>query len=89
MITKPEKQLIKSVIGGRYALIIQKELMECNEFNKNGVPYSTGHITNVMNGEKHEIIESAIYRVFKNRLEIRKKRERLLNKKSKEKIIGS
>lgn len=89
MITKPEKQLIKSVIGGRYALIIQKELKECNEFNKNGAPYSTGHITNVMNGEKHEIIESAIYRVFENRLEIRKKRGHLLNKKSIEKIVGS
>lgn len=89
MITKPEKQLIKSVIGGRYALIVQKELTKCNEFNKNDAPYSTGHITNVMNGEKHEIIESAIYRVFENRLEIRKKRGQLLNKKSIEKIVGS
>ena len=83
MITKSDKQILKGVIGGRYAPIIQKELIECNEFNKNGVPYTTGHITNVMNGEKHEIIEAAIYRVVKNRLEIQEKRESLLYKKSK------
>lgn len=83
MITKSDKQIIKSVIGSRYALVIQKELMECQEFNKNGMPYSTGHITNIMNGEKHEIIEAAIYRVVKNRLEIQEKRESLLYKKSK------
>ena len=89
MITKPDKQIIKSIIGGRYAPIIQKELIECNEFNKNGMPYSTGHITNIMNGEKHEIIEAAIYRVVKNRLEIREKRESLLYKKSKKGIADS
>ena len=89
MITKSDKQIIKSVIGNRYAPIIQKELMECNEFNKNGMPYSTGHITNIMNGEKHEIIEAAIYRVVKNRLEIREKRESLLYKKSKKRITDS
>ena len=89
MITKSDKQIIKSVIGNRYAPIIQKELMECHEFNKNGMPYSTGHITNIMNGEKHEIIEAAIYRVVKNRLEIREKRESLLYKKSKKGIADS
>ena len=83
MITKSDKQIIKGVIGGRYAPIIQKELIECNEFNKWGEPYSTKQITNVMNGEKHEIIEAAIYRVVKNRLEIQEKRESLLYKKSK------
>ena len=83
MITKSDKQILKGVIGGRYAPIIQKELIECNEFNKWGEPYSTKQITNVMNGEKHEIIEAAIYRVVKNRLEIQEKRENLLYKKSK------
>ena len=89
MITKSDKQMIKSVIGSRYSPIVQKELMECNEFNKNGMPYSTGHITNVMNGEKHEIIEAAIYRVVKNRLEVREKRGRLLYKKSKKGLADS
>jgi hypothetical protein len=53
------------------------------------MPYSTGHITNVMNGEKHEIIEAAIYRVVKNRLEVREKRGRLLYKKSKKGLADS
>lgn len=56
MINKSDKQMIKRVIGNRYSLVIQNELTNCKEFNKYGVPYSTGHITNVMNGEKHEII---------------------------------
>ena len=82
MITKSDKQIIKGVIGGRYAPIIQKELIECNEFNKWGEPYSTKQITNVMNGEKHEIIEAAIYRAVEKRLKIQKKREYLFNQKS-------
>ena len=44
-------------------------------------PCPRGHITNVMNGEKHEIIEAAIYRVVKKRLKIQKKRAYLFNKK--------
>lgn len=31
-----------------------------------------------MNGEKHEIIEAAIYRVFENQLEIQTQREHLI-----------
>jgi len=78
MINKSDKQMIKRVIGNRYSLVIQNELTNCKEFNKYGVPYSTGHITNVMNGEKHEIIEAAIYRVFENQLEIQTQREHLI-----------
>ena len=47
-----------------------------------GEPYSTGQITNVMNGEKHNIIEAAIYRVVEERLEIQRKRNSLFKKKS-------
>ncbi|CAI8213899.1 MAG: Uncharacterised protein [Formosa sp. Hel1_33_131] len=82
MINKTAKESIKSIIGHRYAYIIQKELNDSNEYNKDGESYSTGHITNVMNGEKHDIIEAAIYRVVENRLEIQRKRDNLLNNKS-------
>ena len=82
MINKSDKQSIKRIIGNRYAPIIQNELIDCKEFNREGVPYSTGHIANVMNGENHEVIEAAIYRVVKKRLEIQTKKGRLINKKS-------
>ena len=81
MINKTTKKSIKSIIGHRCAPIIQKELIDCNKYNKDGKPYSTGHITNVMNGEKHNIIEAAIYRVVERRLEIQRKRDSLFNKK--------
>jgi|TARA_B110000967_G_scaffold157964_1_gene163204 hypothetical protein len=82
MINKANRASIKSVIGYRYAPLIQKELIDSNEFNKDGKPYSTGHIANVMNGEKHKIIEAAIYRVVKKCLKIQKKRGFLINKKN-------
>jgi hypothetical protein len=89
MINKTAKESIKKIIGHRYAPIIQKELISRNEFNKSGDPYSTRHITNVMNGEKHEIIEAAIYRVVENRLETQKKRDNLINKKTTETATDS
>ena len=73
MIDKTAKDYIMSILGYRRAPLIQKELNTSNEYNKAGAPYSRGHITNVMNGEKHEIIEAAIYRVVKKRLKIQKK----------------
>ena len=82
MINKSDRESIKSVIGHPYASLIQKELIDSKEFNKVGAPYSKGHITNVMNGEKHEIIEAAIYRVVKKCLKIQKKRGFLINKKN-------
>jgi|TARA_B100000768_G_C11284883_1_gene381748 hypothetical protein len=82
MINKSTKESIKSIIGHRYAAIIQKELIDSNTKNKDGVPYSRGHISNVMNGEKHEIIEAAIYRVVEKRLKAQTKRGHILNKKS-------
>jgi len=42
-----------------------------------------------MNGEKHEIIEAAIYRVVENRLETQKKRDNLINKKTTETATDS
>ena len=74
MIDKTAKDYIMSILGYRRAPLIQKELNTSNEYNKAGAPYSRGHITNVMNGEKHEIIEAAIYRVVKKRLKIQKKK---------------
>lgn len=82
MISKSEKQRIKKIIGHRYVGLIQTELNDSNEFNKQGETYSSGHITNVMNGEPHNIIEAAIYRVVKNKLEELEARKNILNKKS-------
>ena len=73
MINKPHRDSRKSVIGHPYAALIQKELIDRNEFNKNGNVYSTRHIINVMNGEKHRIIEAAIYRVVRSHLKNPKK----------------
>ena len=42
----------------------------------------TENITNVMNGESHDVIEAAIYRVVDKRLALQQKRENLLHKKS-------
>jgi len=85
MIDKAAKAYIKSILGYRSAPLIQEELNSCNEYNKAGKPYSRGHITNVMNGENHEIIETAIYRVVKKRLKIQKKRAHLFSEKSSDK----
>lgn len=82
MIIKEDKNIIKEIIGHRYAPIIQLELNDSKEFNKEGETYSRSQITNVMNGENHDVIEAAIYRVVEKRLEIQKQREYLLNKKS-------
>ena len=83
MISKTAKESIKRIIGHRCAPIIQKELIDSKEYNKYGEPYSTGHITNVMNGESNNVIEAAIFRVFENRLDIQKKRDKLIYKKPK------
>ena len=82
MIYKSAKESIKNAIGHRYSPVIQKELIDSNEFNKANQPYSKKHISNVMNGEKHEIIEAAIYRVVEKRLKAQTKRGHILNKKS-------
>ena len=82
MIVTTDKERIKSIIGHRCAPLIQKELNDSGEFNKGGQSYSTSHITNVMNGEHHDIIEAAIYRVVDKRLALQQKRENLLHKKS-------
>ena len=63
MIKKAQKKRIKRIIGHRYVVLIQKELNEKNQFNKQGLPYSSSQITNVMNGKPHLIIENAIFSV--------------------------
>jgi len=82
MITATDKESIKNIIGHRCAPLIQEELNASKEFNKGGQSYSTSHITNVMNGESHDVIEAAIYRVVDKRLALQQKRENLLHKKS-------
>ncbi|WP_044403372.1 hypothetical protein [Lacinutrix sp. Hel_I_90] len=82
MITDIEKQAIKKLIGHRYVSLIQTELNDSDEFNKSGGSYSSGHITNVMNGEKHDVIEAAIYRVVEKKHKEIEARKSLINKKS-------
>lgn len=82
MISKAKKKRIKKIIGHRYVGLIQTELNESNEFNKQGETYSSGHITNVMNGEPHNVIEEAIYRVVENKLKLIEARKNILTKKS-------
>ena len=82
MITTEQKEKIKSIIGHRCSPAIQKELILSDQFNAKGDVYSSSHITNVMNGEKHAIIEAAIYRVVQKSLETKKNRKNLLNKKA-------
>jgi len=78
MIGKSEKELIKKIIGHRYGNIIQAELKEMSQFNKQGETYSSGHINNVMNGEHHKIIEDAIWSVVKKQVNINRERNKLL-----------
>ena len=78
MINKKEKQDIKTIIGHRYVSLIQEELEASKEFNKSGNPYSSAHITNVMNGESHEVIEAAIYRVVAKKKALLDNRKNLL-----------
>tara|TARA_B110000967_G_scaffold202527_1_gene241535 strand:+ start:1351 stop:1620 length:270 start_codon:yes stop_codon:yes gene_type:complete len=82
MISKSEKKRIKKIIGHRYAGVIQGELNKRNELNKQNEAYSSGHITNVMNGEPHNVIEDAIYRVVEDKLKLTEARKNLLKKKS-------
>ena len=67
MITKKYKSLIKDIVGHRYVTPIQDELNNRKEFNKDGEAYSRSQITNVMNGERHEVIEAAIFRVVESK----------------------
>jgi hypothetical protein len=78
MIKKAEKRKIKKVIGHRYGELIQAELQESQEFNKQGEMYTTGHITNVMNGEAHAVIEAAIYRAVVKQKKILQERAEIL-----------
>ena len=82
MISKTDKSRIKKIIGHRYAGVIQDELNKSNELNKQNEAYSSGHITNVMNGEPHNVIEDAIYRVVEDKLKLIEDRKNLLKKKS-------
>ena len=80
MISKTERNSIKEIIGHRYVGVIQEELKDTGEFNKQGGNYSSGHITNVMNGEAHKIIENAIWSAVENQKILNEKRKKLLVK---------
>ena len=61
MITKAEKEKIKEILGWRYAPVVQEYMTKKGFLNSKGEPYSTAMISNVMNGNSHERIESAIF----------------------------
>ena len=78
MITKTEKKRIKKHLGHRYVSLIQAELTAKNELNKNGNPYASAQITNVMNGVGHAVIEDAIYRAVETKKALKNKRKEIL-----------
>jgi hypothetical protein len=61
MITKQQKKRIKKILGNHYVAVIQEELNSQEKFNKDGNPYSSSQITNVMNGQPHKVIEDSIF----------------------------
>jgi hypothetical protein len=61
MITKQQKRRIKKILGNHYVSVIQEELNSQEKVNKDGNPYSSSQIRNVMSGQPHEVIEEAIF----------------------------
>jgi hypothetical protein len=61
MITKSQKKRIKKILGNRYVSEVQKELSALGELNTKGNEYSSSHITNIMNGQLHTVIETTIF----------------------------
>jgi len=75
MITKAEKEKIKEILGWRYAPVVQEYMTKKGFLNSKGEPYSTAMISNVMNGNPHERIESAIFElVDKKKMKMEKRR---------------
>jgi len=77
MIGKNQKTDIKKLIGHRYVGVIQAELKEMSQVNRKGKVYSSAHITNVMNGEAHKVIEDAIWKVVEKQILLNEKRKQL------------
>ena len=80
MITPQDKAKIKALFGGRYSREI-KELLDKKELkNKDGNYHSSVMIRSVMNGlKRHEDIETAIFELVKEKQELKKARQRILN----------
>lgn len=78
MITEKQKLEIKSYLGHRYVSVVQDELNLTNERDLKNKPYSATIITNVMNGQPHEVIEAAIYRAVERKKNVLKARENIL-----------
>ena len=75
MITKAEKEKIKEILGWRYAPVVQEYITKKGFLNSKGETYSTAMISNVMNGNPHERIESAIFElVDKKKMKMEKRR---------------
>lgn len=82
MISKDQKQSIKSLLGHRYVEAIRNRLDAKGLLNKKGESYSNTQITNVMNGVTHSVIEPVIWELVAEKQKELENREELLNKKS-------
>ena len=78
MITKAEKEKIKEILGWRYAPVVQEYITKKGFLNSKGETYSTAMISNVMNGNPHERIESAIFELVDKKKMKMEKRKRCL-----------
>ncbi|WP_028890845.1 hypothetical protein [Tenacibaculum sp. 47A_GOM-205m] len=81
MITKSEKNKLKKILGHRYVADVLNCLRSRGIKNKDGEEYSASMIHNVMNGQSHEEIETAIYELAARKKEAAKKRKDLLKSK--------
>lgn len=82
MITKSQKNKIIKILGKYYSSMVLEYLNDNNIRNKYGLPYnSNSTIVNVMNGQSHKSIETAIFKL----VEIKK--EENISEKIKRKTI--
>lgn len=83
MITKAQKKRIKKKLGNHYVAVIKAELKELGKRNKNGEEYSSSQITNVMNGQPHQLLEDVIFalvqKVIAEKEKIKEERNAILN----------
>ncbi|CAA0150849.1 hypothetical protein V2647_03780 [Tenacibaculum maritimum] len=61
MISNSQKKRIKKKLGNHYVAAIKAELNDLGKLNKKGQQYSSSQITNVMNGQPHQLLEDVIF----------------------------
>jgi len=84
-ISAENRQLIKKTIGVGYAKKIFDYLIQKNITNSKGKPFSESHIRNILTGAvENDVILKKILELYeirlKERLDLKKQRERLFKK---------